>query len=252
VRSSEIWPELASLDTSEVLGKGKAVPSKDHVPIYLEQGSKKTFASAVEWPGWSRWGKGDDEAIVALLQAGPRYAALMDSAGLQFKAPTEVAQLHITERVEGGATTDFGAPEAPHSSDSQVVDQSDVSRFEAILDASWQALAQAVDGAGGKELRKGPRGGGRELASIVDHVTAAHESYLKTLGWKPKGNDMGPLDQRIERLRRATSDGLAAGAAGELPAEGPRGGKRWSPRYFVRRAAWHIVDHVWEIEDRVS
>jgi hypothetical protein len=26
--------------------------------------------------------------------------------------------------------------------------------------------------------------------------------------------------------------------------------KLWSPRYFVRRSAWHALDHAWEIEDR--
>ena len=26
--------------------------------------------------------------------------------------------------------------------------------------------------------------------------------------------------------------------------------KPWSPRYAVRRAAWHVLDHAWEIEDR--
>ncbi|MEA2520619.1 MAG: hypothetical protein QOI81_265, partial [Actinomycetota bacterium] len=35
-----------------------------------------------------------------------------------------------------------------------------------------------------------------------------------------------------------------------VPATGPRGGAMWSPRYFVRRAAWHVFDHAWEIEDR--
>jgi hypothetical protein len=24
----------------------------------------------------------------------------------------------------------------------------------------------------------------------------------------------------------------------------------WTPRYVVRRVAWHTVDHLWEIEDR--
>src|SRR5438132_1502141 len=35
-----------------------------------------------------------------------------------------------------------------------------------------------------------------------------------------------------------------------LPESGPRGGKIWLPRYFVRRVAWHALDHAWEIEDR--
>jgi hypothetical protein len=46
-------------------------------------------------------------------------------------------------------------------------------------------------------------------------------------------------------------DGLTAAAQGKIPAQGPRGGKRWSPRYFVRRVAWHVLDHAWELEDRL-
>ena len=37
------------------------------------------------------------------------------------------------------------------------------------------------------------------------------------------------------------------------PLPDPRTTKRpWSPRYAVRRAAWHVLDHAWEIEDRAS
>ena len=25
---------------------------------------------------------------------------------------------------------------------------------------------------------------------------------------------------------------------------------KWTARYFLRRAAWHVLDHVWEIEDK--
>ena len=41
-------------------------------------------------------------------------------------------------------------------------------------------------------------------------------------------------------------------ASGEMPERGPRGGVLWKPRYFVRRAAWHALDHAWEIEDRLE
>jgi hypothetical protein len=46
-------------------------------------------------------------------------------------------------------------------------------------------------------------------------------------------------------------DALASAARGEVPTQGPRGGTRWTPRYFVRRMAWHVLDHAWEIEDRI-
>jgi hypothetical protein len=43
---------------------------------------------------------------------------------------------------------------------------------------------------------------------------------------------------------------LAAAAHGVVPTRGPRGGVIWTPRYFVRRVAWHLLDHAWEFEDR--
>jgi len=30
-----------------------------------------------------------------------------------------------------------------------------------------------------------------------------------------------------------------------------QGDLRWAPRFFLRRLAWHAVDHAWEIEDRI-
>lgn len=44
---------------------------------------------------------------------------------------------------------------------------------------------------------------------------------------------------------------LTAAVRQGLPERGPRGGKLWTPRYFVRRLAWHVLDHAWEIEDRM-
>lgn len=120
-----------------------------------------------------------------------------------------------------------------------------------ILGAIWAAFDEAVAGAEGMELRKGPRGGGRELAAIVNHVVEADAAYLRKLGWKmtrEKGEEDAPF---MARVREETLEGLRAAAAGQLPAEGPRGGKRWAVRRFVRRMAWHGLDHVWEVEERV-
>jgi hypothetical protein len=52
-------------------------------------------------------------------------------------------------------------------------------------------------------------------------------------------------------VREAALLALAAAARDELPKHGPRGGVIWTPRYFVRRAAWHMLDHTWELEDRI-
>jgi hypothetical protein len=60
------------------------------------------------------------------------------------------------------------------------------------------------------------------------------------------------LTDFVEHQRQAVLGALRAAARGEFPLLGPRGGRRWTPRYFVRRDAWHVLDHVWEIEDRIK
>jgi hypothetical protein len=50
---------------------------------------------------------------------------------------------------------------------------------------------------------------------------------------------------------RATAVDALAARAGGRPVADPRQTKNpWSPRFYVRRAAWHALDHAWEIEDR--
>jgi hypothetical protein len=221
------------------------------VDIYLEIGQKKVFAAAVDWPGWCRHGRDEAAAMQALLEAGPRYARMLQPAAVAFRVPGSAAAFHVVERVQGNATTDFGAPDMLISSDSEPIDATELKRLKTLLKAYWLAFDAAVATAVGQELRKGPRGGGRDLAGIIEHVMGADASYLRTLGWKfaeDKGED---TEQKLSRLREEILNGLETAAAGQLPEKGPRGGKRWPPRYFVRRLAWHVIDHTWEIEDRI-
>jgi hypothetical protein len=53
-------------------------------------------------------------------------------------------------------------------------------------------------------------------------------------------------------LREAILETLSGRISGDVPSVGPRGGSRWLPRYFVRRLAWHDLDHAWEIGDRAG
>ena len=95
-------------------------------------------------------------------------------------------------------------------------------------------------------MRKGARGGGRELDKIVQHVLDAEGGYLRRLEYKR--DKAAETDAKLSR--KAMLEGLGMAVRGEVPETGPRGGKRWSARYFVRREAWHVLDHAWEIEDR--
>lgn len=221
--------------------------------VYLEVGSKRTFAGAVDWPGWCRSGRNEAAALASLYEYGPRYARVVRGARLGFRAPAEPSQLVVVERLAGNSTTDYGAPVIPPSGDSQPVDASELRRLQAVLKACWRAFDAAAQAATGKELRRGPRGGGRDVSGIVEHVLGAEAAYVSQLGWH---SDWGERDERntrdtdLARARGAVLGGLAAKVRGELPTRGPRGGLRWTARYFVRRDAWHVLDHAWEVEDR--
>jgi hypothetical protein len=212
--------------------------------VYIEAGAKRAFACALEWPGWCRSGKGEQQALEALAAAAPRYAVVAEAAA--FPLPAGAGEnFDVVERQPGDATTDFGAPGAEASGDSSRLSDQEAERVVALLKASWTVFDRVVAGAPA-ELRKGPRGGGRDRDKIVAHVLGAEAGYASRLGLRLREP---PWEDRaaVAAFREAI-----AGALRTPPVEGPRGGKRWSGRYAARRIAWHALDHAWEIEDRTD
>jgi hypothetical protein len=66
-------------------------------------------------------------------------------------------------------------------------------------------------------------------------------------GWCRSGGDEAAELRRFQAILQA----LSSASSGDTPKQGPRGGVRWTPRRFVKRVAWHVLDHAWEIEDRI-
>jgi hypothetical protein len=190
--------------------------------IYLEQGRTWTFACAIDWPGWARRGKGDEAALEELAAYAERYRRVVPEL--------EAGDLHVVARVPGSATTDFGAPDARGPWDEE---PADAQVLADRLEACWAAFDRAV-AAASAELRKGPRGGGRDRDDVVAHVQEAERSYGRKLGVKVPPRTPWP------EQRQAFSAAVRAGA--------PDG--TWPLPYAVRRFAWHVLDHAWEVEDK--
>jgi hypothetical protein len=217
--------------------------------VYLESGEKRVFAAALEWPGWTRGGRTPDEALAALVTAGPRYAAVVRTAAPSFVAPRDVTELEVVHRLKGGSGTDFGVPGRSPEEDDRPIRQPERERLAGILTGAWAAFDASARAARGVELRKGPRGGGRDLDKIIGHVREAEEAYVVQAGAKRSVLERGEGDATARR-RAAVLEVLATKASGK-PLPDPSGvGKPWNARYFVRRTVWHVLDHAWEIEDR--
>ena len=220
--------------------------------IYLEVGARRVFAGALDWPGWSRSGRDEAAALEALVAYGPRYAAALGPVARGFTPPPDTSALEVVERLVGDATTDFGAPAVAPATDEKPVDEAELRRLQALLEACWAAFDAAVVAACRKVLRKGPRGGGRELDAIVRHVVDADAGYLSSLGGRYR--KAGEADAMAETagVRQAFHAALSSRARGEPLPQGRRSARLWAPRYGVRRSAWHALDHAWEIEDRAT
>lgn len=112
-----------------------------------------------------------------------------------------------------------------------------------LVKAAWQVFDEVARSAP-KQLRKGPRGGGRDTDKIVEHVLGAEGAYVRKLGMRLPAPAPGDL-AAIGKFRGAIVEAL------EEPSNGkPRIEKGWPQRYAARRIAWHALDHAWEIEDR--
>jgi hypothetical protein len=209
--------------------------------VVLETTPKKAFATAIDWPGWSRAGKSPELALEALAAYEPRYRAAIRAATGRFPADA-AARFEVIERLEGNATTAFGAPGVIAEADRQSTDRTAAASLAEFLETAWGTFDRTAKAASAT-LRKGPRGGGRDTAKIVDHVNGADHGYAGAVGIRispPRSDDPASVDG----LRAAILDIV------QTPSDGSPVHKTWTVRFLVRRSAWHALDHAWEIEDR--
>jgi len=209
------------------------------IAVTVEAAPKKAFATAVDWPGWSRSGKTEDLALAALADYAPRYAIVAAEAGEPF-APGDYK---VVERTGGGGGTEFGVPSSITDLDHLPVDAAEAERQARLVEAAWAVFARIATSAPA-ELRKGPRGGGRDRDKMVHHVAESDGYYAREIGITGRRPD--PMDHpAIQTLRAEMLEIL------RHPSDGsPLAGRTWTARYAARRIAWHALDHAWEMEDR--
>ncbi|HEY4026826.1 MAG TPA: hypothetical protein VGO86_10395 [Candidatus Dormibacteraeota bacterium] len=211
--------------------------------VYLEVGRKRVFACALDWPGWCRAGRNEEQALAALDAYRPRYAPVAQRAGLELP-PGAALTFDVVERLPGTAGyTDFGAPGEIATSDTRPIGVEEARRLASLVEAAWATFDSVVERAPA-ELRKGPRGGGRDRDRMVEHVLGAEAAYARKLGVRHRQPAAGDRPA-ILALRTALIEALSQPSNGT-----PSATNAWPHRYAARRIAWHVLDHAWEIEDR--
>src|SRR5271155_2118117 len=186
-------------------------PPRMSTRVALERGATWTFATAVDWPGWCRRGRGEGAAVEALFDYAERYQLV---AGEGF-SPGPVV---VIGEVSGNATTDFGAPGVFGPWDGEPLSRAERLRLCGLLESSWSYFDQVVRDAP-ELLTKGPRGGGRDRDKVRDHVREAERAYGAKVGRRIAPRT--PWPEQRDLLIGALREGS--------PAAG------WSARYALRR-----------------
>jgi len=220
----------------------------DPVRVMVEKGRKKrSLASAFDWPGWERSARNEAAALDVLAAYRPRYAKVAQLAGLAEEfAATGV--LEVVERVEGTGMTDFyGVSGRSAGPEHEQMSEAVCDRKIALLRASWTTFDDVASRVSA-ELRKGPRGGGRDRDRIIRHANGAEiDEFSKKVGLKtPPEVWQEPAAHRAEIL--AHREALCA-AIREHNARGVMA-RSWTVQFLLRRCAYHMLDHAWEMEDR--
>jgi hypothetical protein len=214
-----------------------------HNRVVIETGSKnkKVFASALDWPGWSRSGKTEADALKALAEYADRYQAVAAIAGERGVRAT-ARDFDVVEHLKGSGATDFGVPERAASCEDESMTEAECERQIRLMRACWEYFDDVAVNVSA-ELRKGPRGGGRDRDRIIEHVYDAERNYARKLGVKTPPRGMYTADGLREHRGEVCDAIRAVNASGE-------GKGSWPLRYTIRRAAWHVLDHAWEMQDK--
>ncbi|HEV2238343.1 MAG TPA: hypothetical protein VGR57_16900 [Ktedonobacterales bacterium] len=218
----------------------------DELRVMLEFGpkGKQVVAVAPDWPGLERGAKTEESALQRLRAYLPRYSPVASLAGLTATfADTASATLNVVERFPGTGSTDFwGISFAFSSSDQQALSRGELERELTLLRACW-ALFDDARARVSPEMRRGPRGGGRDRDRIVRHVLGTE------LDWAGKLGVSAALDTLLSGAGLSAYRDAYCGAIRALPAEG-KPARSWPLRYLIRHTAYHTLDHAWEMEDK--
>ena len=206
---------------------------------------KRVVAIAIDWPGWSRGAKTTDVAVETLESYRARYRPVAALAGMEreFEA---AGPLEIVEEKVGTGSTDFwGISFSPASMEQDPMSDADLERGIKLLQACWQYF-DSVAARVSPEMRKGPRGGGRERDEIIRHQFRVESlDFAKQVGVQIED---GPVlaGEALRQYREDYLVGMRAYNAGETK----RRMRNWTLAFLIRHSAFHALDHAWEMEDK--
>ena len=217
------------------------------VRTVIERGpkDKRSVAFAIDWPGWSRGAKSAELVLATLESYRERYRTVAHLAGLAREFDASGPLKTVEDRVGTGSTDFWGISFSPSSTEHGPMGEAELERGITLLQACW-AFFDGVAARVSPEMRKGPRGGGRDRDRIIRHtIRNESEDFAKQVGLRiPEEAALTP--DGLRRHRETYVAAMRAYNAGEVE----RRMRSWTLPFLIRHSAYHTLDHAWEMEDK--
>jgi len=206
---------------------------------------KRSVAFSVDWPGWSRGAKTGELALETLESYRQRYRPIAKLAAMS-KEFDAAGPLEVVEDKVGTGSTDFwGISYSPSSTEHDPMDETELARGIRLLQACW-AFFDDVGARVSAELRKGPRGGGRDRHRIIRHaIRTESEDFAKQVGLRI-AEEAALTPDGLREHRESYVAAMRAYNAGDVE----RRMRSWTLPFLIRHSAYHMLDHAWEMEDK--
>ena len=219
------------------------------VPVrtVIERGpkGKRSVAFSIDWPGWSRGAKSAQLALETLEAYRQRYRPVACLAGMERDFDAAGSLEIVEDRVGTGSTDFWGISFSPSAAEQGPMGEADFARAIALLRACW-AFFDGVAARVSAEMRKGPRGGGRDRDQIIRHtIRTESEDFAKQVGLRIE-EEAALSPDGLRQYREAYVAAMRAYNAGEVP----RRMRSWTLPFLIRHSAFHTLDHAWEMEDK--
>jgi hypothetical protein len=219
--------------------------SQTRVTLEIGPKGKKVVAVAPDWPGLERGAKTGEDALERLRSYLPRYSQVAKLAEMDAEFDA-IKSIDVVEKYPGTGSTDiWGISFAFSSIDEQDMTGAELERELTLMQACW-AFFDDVRWRVSAEMRKGPRGGGRDRDHIVRHTLFTEQDWAKKIGVVTPDDAMF-TGEGLKAHREAYCHAIR-----DYHSQGKLAGKmaKWPLRFLIRHTAFYAMDHAWEMEDK--
>ena len=207
---------------------------------------EQSIAWAFDHPGCFAYGNDDKEAIMRMPQALVAYQEWIGKHTEEsWLADLGDFDIRLAEALEKPA--DSSPSRDWFQFDAQPLTQVEVEHGLKLLSWSRADLLDIAQSFSDKELDQRYKGEQWSIRGIVGHIASAETWYLDRLGRAEglKGQPESDVFAHILKVRNRTVEvlPLLVGNAEIFEVDG----EPWSGRKFLRRTAWHEMDHIGHI-----